>query len=298
MRFSITRGGLRIALGLIWLLDGALQFQSFMYSKGFLTEVIEPSAEGQPAWIGKPIISAAHFAGHNLTLWNTLFALVQVAIGLGLLFRRTARPALVLSFAWALVVWWFGEGFGMLFMGMASPLTGAPGAVLLYGVIGLLVWPTDEPGQDDRTVAEAGQAFGEAANTSSRRRAGTSAGAGLVGERGGLVVWSVLWAGAAILWCLSVNRAPDTISETLKEAGGGSMHWLASLQSSLAGTTKGHGTAIAIVLAILSLAVRPEPRRTGDRPGHRPQRRTAVRAARARAAATSHFQQRRANAEK
>ena len=63
---------------------------------------------------------------------------------MGLLFRRTARPALVVSFAWAFVVWWFGEGFGMIPMGMASPLTGAPGAVLLYGLIGLLVWPSDE----------------------------------------------------------------------------------------------------------------------------------------------------------
>ena len=172
MRFQITRGGLRITLGLIWLLDGALQFQSFMYSKGFLKEVIEPSAEGQPPWIGHPILSAAHFAGHNLTLWNTLFALVQVGIGLGLLFRRTARPALLASFAWALVVWWFGEGFGMIPMGMASPLTGAPGAVLLYGLIGLLVWPTEEAERD-----------------------GSAAGAGLIGERGGLIVWSLLWAG-------------------------------------------------------------------------------------------------------
>lgn len=233
MRFQITRGGLRITLGLIWLLDGALQFQSFMYSKGFLKEIIEPSAEGQPAWIGHPILSAAHFAGHNLTLWNTLFALVQVGIGLGLLFRHTARPALLASFAWALVVWWFGEGFGMILMGMASPLTGAPGAVLLYGLIGLLVWPSKD--EDNRE--------------------GSSAGAGLIGERGGLIVWSLLWAGAAALWCLSVNRAADATSEALKAASGNSMHWLASLQSSLAGTANGHGEAIAVVLAVLSLSI-------------------------------------------
>jgi len=232
MRFSITRSGLRITLGLIWLLDGALQFQSFMYSHGFLKEVIEPNAAMQPAWIGNSIISAAHFAGHNLALWDTMFGLVQVAIGLGLLFRATVRPALLASFGWALVVWWFGEGFGMIPMGMASPLTGAPGAVLLYGLIGLLVWPSDEAERD-----------------------GTSAGAGLIGERGGLIVWSLLWAGAAALWCLSVNRAADATSEALKTASGNSMHWLASLQSSLAGSTNGHGEVIAIVLAILSLAI-------------------------------------------
>jgi hypothetical protein len=232
MRFSITRGGLRITLGLIWLLDGALQFQSFMYSKSFLKEVIEPSAEGQPSWIGHPILSAAHFVGHDLTLWNTLFALVQVGIGLGLIFRRTARPALLASFGWALVVWWFGEGFGMIPMGMASPLTGAPGAVLLYGLIGLLVWPTEEAERD-----------------------GASAGAGLIGERGGLIVWSLLWAGATALWCLSVNRTAGATSEALKAASGNSMHWLANVQGSLAASSAGHGETIAVVLAILSLVI-------------------------------------------
>jgi hypothetical protein len=233
MKLSITRRGLQIALGLIWLLDGALQFQSFMYSRGFLTEVIEPSAMMQPAWIGHSIISAAHFAGHDLALWDTLFGLVQVLIGLGLLYRRTVRPALLASFGWALVVWWFGEGLGMIPADMASPLTGAPGAVLLYGLIGLLVWPAREETE----------------------REGSSAGGGLIGERGGLLVWSALWLTATVLWCLSVNRAPAAISEALKGAAPQSMHWLANLQSSLAHTANGHGAAIATVLAVLSFAI-------------------------------------------
>jgi hypothetical protein len=233
MKLSITRRGLQITLGLIWLLDGALQFQSYMYTQGFLKEVIEPSAAMQPAWIGRSIVSAAHFAGHNLALWDTLFGLVQVAIGLGLLFRPTVRPALLASFGWALVVWWFGEGLGMIPADMASPLTGAPGAVLLYGLIGLLVWPTREETE----------------------REGTSAGGGLIGERGGLIVWSVLWLTATVLWCLSVNRAPAAISEMLKGAAPASMHWLAHLQTSLAHTTNGHGETIAIVLAICSFAI-------------------------------------------
>jgi hypothetical protein len=233
LKLSITRRGLQIALGAIWLLDGALQFQSFMYTRGFLGEVIEPSAMMQPAWIGHPIIAAAHFAGHNLALWDTLFGLVQVAIGLGLLYRPTVRPALLTSFGWAFVVWWFGEGFGMIPADMASPLTGAPGAVLLYGLIGLLVWPARE--ETEREAA--------------------SAGGGLIGERGGLVVWSVLWLTATVLWCLSVNRAPAAIGEALKGAASNSMHWLANLQTSLAHTADGHGEAIAIVLAILSFAI-------------------------------------------
>ncbi len=106
-------------------------------------EVIEPTATGQPGFISDPILTLAHFYGHDLTLWNTLAAEIQCAIGLGLILsRRTVRPALLVSFAWAFVVWWFGEGFGTILSGApVSPLMGAPGAVLVYGLIGLLVWP-------------------------------------------------------------------------------------------------------------------------------------------------------------
>ena len=87
-------------------------------------------------------------------MFNTGFALVQIAIGFGLLYRPTVKPALAASFGWVLVVWWFGEAFGMMFMAttpmggapMASALTGAPGAVLLYALIGAMVWPNGRPG--------------------------------------------------------------------------------------------------------------------------------------------------------
>ncbi len=262
---ALTRRGLRIALGLIWLLDGALQFQPFMYTRGFLTEVIEPSAEMQPAWIGHPILSAAHFAGHDLTLWNTLFALVQVAIGLGLLMRgRAVRAALLASFGWVLVVWWLGEGLGMIFADMASPLTGAPGAVLLYGLIGLLVWPADAEvaggaaataGRAAAVDTQPGEVATGGGSTSGGHGGSSVAAGGLIGERGGLIVWSALWLGAAALWCLSVNRAPAAIGEALSGAAGEAPRWLAHPTSSLAGTTRGHGEPIAIVLALLSLAI-------------------------------------------
>jgi hypothetical protein len=104
-RPAITLRGVQIALGLFWLLDGLLQFQSYMYSHAFLAEVVEPTADMQPAWAGQPIFWAAHLVGHDLALWNTLFALTQCGIGLGLLHRSTVKPALLLSFAWAFVVW-------------------------------------------------------------------------------------------------------------------------------------------------------------------------------------------------
>ena len=108
---SDSKRALQTVLGLLWLLDGGLQFQSFMYSHGFI-EMLTGLTTGQPAWIASSVSWAAHTASHDLTVYNTLFALTQVAIGLGLLWRPAVKPALALSFGWALVVWWFGRPSG------------------------------------------------------------------------------------------------------------------------------------------------------------------------------------------
>ena len=122
---SDTRRMIQTALGLTWLLDGALQLQPFMYSRGFIQQ-LTASAAGQPGWLATSIRSAAHLAQLDPAIWNTLFALTQVLLGVGLLYRRTVKPALAASFAWALVVWSVGEAFGMLFTDMPSPSTARP----------------------------------------------------------------------------------------------------------------------------------------------------------------------------
>ena len=217
------------ALGLIWLLDGALQFQSFMYSKGFVSLLLGLTA-GQPRWVASSVTWGANTAGGNLSVYNTLFALVQVAIGLGLLYRPAVKPALVLSFAWALFVWWFGEAFGMMFMAttpmggapMASALTGAPGAVLLYGLIGAIVWPNARAG-------------------------------GLLGVRGARTLWAVLWLVMAYLWLVEAGGA-NAITNAINAAPSG-MSWLSSVQDWFATAVNGQGTWIAIVLAALSAVI-------------------------------------------
>ena len=50
----VTRIG-QVVLGLIWLLDGLLQFQPYMFGKTFITGVILPNAAGQPGVIASPI---------------------------------------------------------------------------------------------------------------------------------------------------------------------------------------------------------------------------------------------------
>src|SRR5260370_40410349 len=74
-------------------------------------------------------------------IWNALFASLQVVIGIGLMWGRSAALARCVSIVWALGVWVVGEGVGALFMPGTSALNGAPGAALLYAVVAVVLSP-------------------------------------------------------------------------------------------------------------------------------------------------------------
>ena len=136
------RRALQLGLAAIWLLDGVLQYQAFMFTKAF-SQMIGGTATGNPAVIAKPITWNATLVEHHLVLANAIFATIQLLIGLGIAFRPTVRVALAASIVWALGVWWFGEGLGGVLSGAASPLNGAPGAVIIYALLAVLLWPAD-----------------------------------------------------------------------------------------------------------------------------------------------------------
>lgn len=125
-------------LGLIWLMDGALQLQSALFGQAFIDQVIAPAKAGQPAFMVRLIDAGIRVISVNLTVANAAAAGIQLALGALLLApvsQRTRRFALSASIAWAVVVWVFGEGAGGLLTGSASFFTGAPGAALLYLIV-------------------------------------------------------------------------------------------------------------------------------------------------------------------
>lgn len=216
----------QIALGLIWLIDGALQCQPFMFHSSFVTDVILPNADGQPGFIASPITWIAHQIEPRAALFNALAAAVQLLIAVGLLAgRRFVKPALAVSFAWAAGIWFAGEGLGGLLSDGANPLTGAPGAALLYIVAGLIVWPR----ADRRPL-------------------------GLLGVRGARTAWAALWLGSAALWLLPANDGRNAVHDAIAAAPSG-FGPLSSLLDTVARTTAGHGVAIAAILAALSWAI-------------------------------------------
>jgi hypothetical protein len=230
------RRWLQLGLGLVWLLDAALQFQPFMFGRGFVTQIIDPSAMGSPATVANSVSASGQVILAHPALFNTGFAVVQLAIALGLFWRRTARAALAGVIIWGLAVWWLGESFGMLFSGSASPLTGAPGAALLYVLLAVLAWP-HKPASGRVTGRK------PSARTSLAQ-------SGIPGRRWSLVLWVVIWGGFAALMLQPQVRAPGALRAAVGGMASG-QNLLASLDRSAAGLLGSAGLVPALIFAVV-----------------------------------------------
>ena len=236
-----SQRALQIVLGCFWVLDAALQFQPFMFGQGFVT-FMENNANGQPFVVGDLITHIAHFVAPDIAVWNTFFALIQLFIGVGLLFRRTVRPALAVSFVWAFGVWLFGEGLGMLLTGTASALTGAPGSVLLYALLGLMAWPRPPRRSDDWSDRPVGVASSAAAH-------------GIGRSFTPLAGWAGYWSLAAVLFLLPANRTATSIHSAIVGMGAGEPSWYARFLTDLGNVFSANGTQTAWILALLAVAI-------------------------------------------
>ena len=221
-----ARRALQLVLAAIWLLDGLLQYQSFMYSTGF-GQMLSATAPGNPGFFARPITWDASLVSHHLALVNTLFATIQLLIGLGIAFRPTVRVALGASIAWSLGVWWFGEGLGGVLNGSANPLTGAPGAVIIYALLAVLLWPTGREEASRVLVA-----------------------ASAVGTRTARVLWAVLWLSFAYFAMQSANRAPQATHDAVAGLASGQPSWLAAIERNAASLFAQQGLATSIVFAV------------------------------------------------
>jgi len=220
-----ARRALQLGLAAIWLLDGVLQYQGFMFSKGF-NQMLAGTASGNPAVIARPITWDANLVDHHMVLLNTIFATIQLLIGLGIAFRPTVRIALAVSIAWALGVWWFGEGLGGILNGVASPLNGAPGAVIIYALLAVLLWPANRQGPAPFAAAQA------------------------VGASVARALWAVLWLSLAYFALTAANRTPQALNQMIAGMESGQPGWLADLDKGAAALVANQGLAASVVLAV------------------------------------------------
>jgi hypothetical protein len=133
---------LRLALAAVWLLDAALQYQPFMFTRAF-GQSLAVAAQGNPRVIADPITWSAGIIEQHPAVTNAAFATIQLIIAIGIVWRPTVKFALTASVAWSVAIWWLGEGLGGVLTGSASPWSGAPGAVIIYALLAVLLWPGD-----------------------------------------------------------------------------------------------------------------------------------------------------------
>ncbi|HEX4733070.1 MAG TPA: hypothetical protein VH247_01550 [Thermoleophilaceae bacterium] len=220
----MTRRQLQIALGVLWLLAGVLQMQRFMFTTGFAEQVIAPAGQGQPVFVSAPVHWASTVVAAHPVVWNVAFASIQLLLGVGLLVPRTARLALAGSIAWALGVWYVGEGLGGIASGHASLLTGAPGSALLYGVLSAAAWPRDRTGRD--------------------------------APPGWLpLAWAAVWVGGAIFQLLPGQNGGADVSSSVTGGTAGAPAWLVHMTDSAGRWASGGGLSIVVALATLELFV-------------------------------------------
>lgn len=220
--------GLQLALAAFWTIDALLQLQPPNFTSGLVLDTILGNAENQPQPISGSLAAASHLLAPHAVALNIAIILVQLLIAAGLVWRRTVKPALAVSVAWALGVWWLGEGFGGIFAGKATLLVGAPGPALLYALLALVAWPA--PNRASITIA----------------------GAGALGERATRRVWVILWVGGAILravpfWFPPVYALAGDFQLSLDQEP----HWLFEINEKLSRLATSAGLPLVIALAVL-----------------------------------------------
>jgi hypothetical protein len=224
------RRRLQLVLGGIWLLDAVLQYQSFMFTKAF-AQMLGATAAGNPAVIADPINWSARLIGNHVVVINAIFATIQLLIGLGIAWRPTVRIALAASIVWSLAVWWLGEGLGSVLTGGASPVNGAPGAVIIYALLAVLLWPV---ARDRAAPFVAGRA---------------------VGTHAARALWLVLWGSLAYFALTPASRAPQATSGMISGMASGEPGWLAWIDNHAASALSHHGLAVSVVVAIALIVV-------------------------------------------
>jgi len=225
---------LQLTLAALWLIDGVLQLQSFMFTTGpnGFSGMLDATADGNPHTIAQSISWNASIVSHHPGLTNGLFALIQVLIGLGIACRPTVKASLAASIVWSLGVWWFGEGLGGVLHGNGTPVGGGPGAVLFYALLAVVLWPAERGGSHPVSVAARG-----------------------VGEAASKAVWAVLWVLMAFLTMTGSGRSPQGIHDVIDDASQSEPSWLATLDRHVESLISQQGLTVAVVLTAVFLVV-------------------------------------------
>lgn len=190
---------------------------------------------GQPRWVQTMVLWTASIISAHPLAAGLGVGIVQIALGIGIIFGPTRRAALLCSIPWALGVWAFGEGFGNLLTGFSMLPSGSPGPALLYALAAVALFPRRRDG-----------------STTTLRAA---LGCGALGERGAAVAWGTLWVGAALQQVVPFITLGFKLSANFQMASLGEPLALSRIDRATARFAGGNGVELSTALVAFELIV-------------------------------------------
>src|SRR5258708_20589567 len=107
----LSRKALQRLLGVLWLIDGLLQFQPQMFTMNMVNGIMKPMLNGQPGLFEPSLQFIVNQTTLHLTAVNLLIGIVQVCLGLGFLFLPDpwVKELWIVSLLWAFIFWYGAE---------------------------------------------------------------------------------------------------------------------------------------------------------------------------------------------
>jgi nitrite reductase (NO-forming) len=120
---------LRVAFGVVWLIDAYLKWQP-AFITGYATSVTE-GAKGQPGWLRPWFHLWRHLANLNPHLFAYSTAVIETMIAAGLILGLARRSIYLAGILWSIAIWTIPEGFGGSFVSGATDI----GTGIMYALV-------------------------------------------------------------------------------------------------------------------------------------------------------------------
>ncbi len=127
----------RILLGVAWLIDGILKFTSG-YVNDFLSDV-QASQANSPGWLSGWYSFWATQATNNGTLIVYTVGVLEVTLGVALIFGILRKVAYSGGVVLALLIWAIPEGFGGPYSGGSGTTDIGTGVIYAVALLGLIL---------------------------------------------------------------------------------------------------------------------------------------------------------------
>jgi len=147
--FKLGGGAVRIAFGVVWLIDASLKWLPGF--RASFAETIQGAGDGQPAWLHGWFVFWTNLIAPRATLFAYLVAVIETGIALALIFGFARKLTYLLAIGFTLMIWATAEGFGGPYASGASDI----GTAIIYAVVFVALLVIDAGSEPGRYTADA-----------------------------------------------------------------------------------------------------------------------------------------------